>query len=277
MSDPWGSLPIAVAGDPTAAALVAREILARRLGRPVIICGSAGEAAAAADDLAGELVVGKDLAAVRGCRLVVLAGEAARLGEPLVAAAACVARYAPEAVVVIGGPGSNASAQAFLRSAHVGPGLVIGAGGLAGQRSRASALARAAGVDRSQVSLLVVGDEEPLLAELPRYSAVAGIPAVHAGAGARSGPVAPPGAAAHAAAIGAVAEAVLRDRRRVLCCGALIEAGHGLPTCFATFPLVVGARGVERIFPISLTLDERAFLQRAAAAIEHQVLGPSAR
>jgi len=49
-----------------------------------------------------------------------------------------------------------------------------------------------------------------------------------------------------------------------------MEGESGLPGCFLTHPAVIGERGVEEIFTVPLTLEERTFLQRIAAVIEGQ-------
>jgi malate dehydrogenase len=68
-----------------------------------------------------------------------------------------------------------------------------------------------------------------------------------------------------AAAAVVLARAVLRDRRQVLSCGTWVEGAWGIPGGFVTAPVRVGARGAEEPLPLRLTLEEQAFLQRAAA------------
>lgn len=273
---------IAVAGPAEATFRIAREIVAAGLPLPVVIADSPGEGTAIAAGLLGSAKAGRDLGDLEGCRAVVLSDAAALAGAALHAAASCIARLAPDAVVIVAGPGSTAAARAFHAVSRHPPRLVLSAGGLAGQRAREAEIALRLGLSRSQVGSLVVGDEGALLRPLVRYEVVGGIPAamlvpardrnddgrtssvrlpdVREHAGARPLP------AARAAAI--LADAVLRDRRRVLSCGVHVEGAHGLPSAFATLPVIVGAGGLEGLFPLTLTLEDRSFLLRAIERIE---------
>jgi malate dehydrogenase len=184
-------------------------------------------------------------------------------------------------VVVIAAERSLPRARAFLNASRLPPRQVLAVGGLARRQARAVSLALRLGVSVSQVSLLLVGGEdEPDLVELRRYTVAAGIPVEALERALKpepeerdrwsrpAAPNAPPAARgldATARAAALIADAVLRDRRRVLCCGVFAEATHGLPTIFATLPAIIGRHGCEDIFPASLTLEERSFLQRVAA------------
>jgi len=265
---------IALAGGAVTARAIAREIVGLDAGRVVLIGGSPGEGEELAAAAGGGAVAGKDLGATKGCSLVVLAGEGPGAGTAD-GTAACVARYAPEAVVLIAAERSLPRARDFLNASRLPSRQVLAIGGLARVQARAANLASRFGLNDSQVSLLVAGGEdEKELLELRRYTVAAGIPlalltdALKAGCvnGDRSiRPPSPGGEVSLASAAALIADAVLRDRRRVLCCGVFAEAARGLPALFATLPAIIGRHGCEEIFPAPLTLEERSFLQRAAA------------
>ena len=63
-----------------------------------------------------------------------------------------------------------------------------------------------------------------------------------------------------------MAEAVLRDQKRVLPCAAYLEGEYGVSGIYLGVPCQIGARGVERIFELELDKDERALLD---SSIEH--------
>jgi len=260
-----------VAGGPDLP-LLAREIAALRAGPLVLVGGSPGEGEAVARDLGAGCSGGRDLEALSGCRLVILAIRPATreaFGETV----RCVVRYAPGAVVLIAAQGSIPLAGAFLASSRMNPRQVIALGGLPGQLSRAAAWGATLGVDSAQVHLLVAGTEEPRLIELHRHTVIAGIPAAiiaspeHQASVRRSVAAGDgPGSSGRAAAAAVLADAVLRDRRRILCCGSHLDGAHGLPSGFVTMPAIVGARGVEGIFPVMLDLEERSFVERSVEA-----------
>jgi L-lactate dehydrogenase len=70
-----------------------------------------------------------------------------------------------------------------------------------------------------------------------------------------------------AAAVGAIAEAVLRDQKAVLPVSVPLSGQYGLSGLSLSLPCVVGARGVERVLEPRLDEGERAALSRSAQAI----------
>src|SRR3546814_19373058 len=55
----------------------------------------------------------------------------------------------------------------------------------------------------------------------------------------------------------AMAEAYLRDKKRVLPCAAYVKGAYGLDGIYVGVPVVIGAKGVERIVEIALNNIER--------------------
>jgi malate dehydrogenase len=66
-------------------------------------------------------------------------------------------------------------------------------------------------------------------------------------------------------------EAILRDRKRVLPCAVLLAGEFGVEGLFVGVPVVLGRSGLERVFEIELTADERAAFDRSAAAVRELV------
>ena len=66
-------------------------------------------------------------------------------------------------------------------------------------------------------------------------------------------------------------EAILKDKKKILPCAAYLEGEYGVNGLFVGVPVKLGARGIEEIIQINLTADERAALQRSAAAVQELV------
>ena len=66
-------------------------------------------------------------------------------------------------------------------------------------------------------------------------------------------------------------EAILLDRKRVLPCAVLLTGEFGVDGLFVGVPVVLGAKGMERVFEIELTPDERAAFEASAAAVRELV------
>jgi len=66
-------------------------------------------------------------------------------------------------------------------------------------------------------------------------------------------------------------DAILNDRKRVLPCSALLEGEYGIQNLFVGVPVKLGAGGIEKIFEVKLTEEERAALRKSAAAVKELV------
>ena len=66
-------------------------------------------------------------------------------------------------------------------------------------------------------------------------------------------------------------ESILQDRKRVLPCAVLLKGEFGVDGLFVGVPVVLGAAGLERVFEIELSADERAAFERSAEAVRELV------
>jgi malate dehydrogenase len=66
-------------------------------------------------------------------------------------------------------------------------------------------------------------------------------------------------------------ESILKDKKKVLPCAAYLEGEYGIDGLFVGVPVKLGARGVERIYQINLTTEERSMLQKSADAVRELV------
>jgi malate dehydrogenase len=65
-----------------------------------------------------------------------------------------------------------------------------------------------------------------------------------------------------------MAESYLRDKKRVLPCAAWLNGEYGIKDLYVGVPVVIGAKGVERIVEIELNSAERAMFEKSAAAVQ---------
>ena len=63
-----------------------------------------------------------------------------------------------------------------------------------------------------------------------------------------------------------MAEAILRDKKRVLACACLLEGEYGVRGLYVGVPCVLGAGGVERVLEVEMNADER---KQFDASVEH--------
>jgi malate dehydrogenase len=64
-----------------------------------------------------------------------------------------------------------------------------------------------------------------------------------------------------------MAEAYLRDQKRILACAAYLDGEYGYKDLYMGVPVVIGGAGVEKIVSISLSAEEKAMLDKSAEAV----------
>ena len=144
-------------------------------------------------------------------------------------------------------------------------------------------------VSVEDVTAFVLGGHGDTMVPLERYSAVAGIPVpdlIKMGwstqqrleeivqrtrdGGAEIVKLLKTGSAFYAPASAAIemAEAYLRDKKRVLPCAAYCDGPYGLNGIYVGVPVVLGAGGVERIVEIEMNDAERAMFDHSIDAVK---------
>jgi malate dehydrogenase len=147
-------------------------------------------------------------------------------------------------------------------------------------------------VSVEDVTAFVLGGHGDSMVPLIRYSAVAGIPVPDlvkmgwttqarvdqivkrtANGGAEIVNLLKTGSAFYAPAASAVAmaESYLLDKKRVLPCAAHLNGEYGVKDMYVGVPVVIGAKGVERIVEIELNSSERAAFEKSASAVQSLV------
>jgi malate dehydrogenase len=76
---------------------------------------------------------------------------------------------------------------------------------------------------------------------------------------------------APAAAAIAMAEAHLKDQKRLVPAAAFLQGEYGFNDLYIGVPVIIGAGGVEKVVEIELSADEKAMLQKSAAAVRSVV------
>jgi malate dehydrogenase len=72
---------------------------------------------------------------------------------------------------------------------------------------------------------------------------------------------------APAAAAVQMAEAILKDQRRLVPVSAYLSGEYGLHDLYFGVPVILGARGIEKIITLKLSREEEAMLHKSAAAV----------
>ncbi|MDG6027800.1 MAG: malate dehydrogenase [Candidatus Brocadia sp.] len=73
---------------------------------------------------------------------------------------------------------------------------------------------------------------------------------------------------APSAAVAEMAEAIMKDKKKILPCAVLCEGEYGINGLFVGVPVKLGEKGIEQIFEIKLNAEESAALERSAGAVK---------
>ena len=169
---------------------------------------------------------------------------------------------------------------------------VIGMAGVLDSSRFQLFLAQEFGVSVQDVRAFVLGGHGDTMVPLTRYSTVAGIPVPDlikmgwstqakidaivertANGGGEIVKLLERGSAFYAPAASAIAmaEAYLKDKKRVLPCAAYLSGEYGINDMYVGVPVVIGAGGVEKIVEIELNPTEKAAFEKSCAAVQELI------
>ena len=197
------------------------------------------------------------------------------------------ARVSPDAIIIVVTNPLDAMCHVALEASGFPRERVIGMAGVLDSARFRTFIAQELGVSVEDTHAFVLGGHGDTMVPLPRYSTVAGVPITEllsadrvraleertANGGAEIVGLLKTGSAFYAPAAGAfeMVEAILLDRKRVLPCAVLLRGEFGIDGLFVGVPAVLGEAGMERVFQIELTPDEKAAFRRSADAVKELV------
>jgi malate dehydrogenase len=147
-------------------------------------------------------------------------------------------------------------------------------------------LAREAGVAVKDVRAMVLGGHGDTMVPVTSYCTIDGIPVgqliapsklaaiverTRGGGGELVKLMGTSAFYAPASAAILMAESYLKDQKRLVPAAAYLEGEYGYQDLYMGVPVVIGAGGVERIVDIQLTADEKAMLDKSAAAVRELI------
>ena len=198
-----------------------------------------------------------------------------------------VKQYAPKAFCIIVTNPLDAMVYAFHKLTGFPKNQVIGMAGTLDTARWRSFIAMELGVSVADVAGTVLGGHGPDMVPLPRLTTVGGVPLAEIAtkeqidklatrtreAGTEIVKLFGKGSAFFSPAWSAIvlAESYLKDKRRILPCAALCQGEYGIKGLFIGVPALIGSKGMEKIFEIKLTDDEKAMLQKTVAGVTKTV------
>ncbi len=194
-----------------------------------------------------------------------------------------IASAAPDSILIIVSNPLDAMCHVALEVSGFPKNRVLGMAGVLDSARFRAFMAMELDVSVENTHAFVLGGHGDTMVPLPRFSTVAGIPITELlskeriqalvertrTGGAEIVGLLKTGSAYYAPASAAVemAEAILKDKKKILPCAAYLQGEYGIDGLFIGVPVKLGARGIEDIIQIHLTPDEDEALQLSAAAV----------
>ncbi len=196
--------------------------------------------------------------------------------------------YCPKAFVICITNPLDAMVWALQKFSGVRPNKIVGMAGVLDSARMAYFLAEATGISIKDISTFVLGGHGDDMVPLVRYSTVGGIPlpdivrmkwlsqeqldAIVERTRKGGGEIVnllKTGSAFYAPAASAIAmaESYLKDQKRVLPCAAYLTGQYGVKGMFIGVPVVIGAKGVERVVKIKLNKAEQEMMAKSIASV----------
>jgi malate dehydrogenase len=198
-----------------------------------------------------------------------------------------VARHSPNAVMIVVSNPLDAMVYVAWKASGFPPKRVLGQAGVLDTARYRSFLAMEIGCSVEDVQALLLGGHGDDMVPLPRYTFAGGIPITQLvkmdrldaivdrarKGGAEIVGLLKTGSAYYAPAAATVqmAEAVIRDKKRILPAAVYCDKEYGVGGFFVGVPCVIGTDGVERIIEIELDDNERKMFQSSVDHVKELV------
>ena len=200
-----------------------------------------------------------------------------------------IKKYAPNAFVICITNPLDAMVWALQKFSGLPKNKVVGMAGVLDSARFRTFLAEEFKVSVKDVTAFVLGGHGDTMVPSVRYSTVAGIPLPDLvkmkwttqkkideivqrtrDGGAEIVGLLKTGSAFYAPAASAIemAEAYLKDQKRVLPCAAHLNGQYGQKNIYVGVPVVIGAKGVERVVEIKLDAKEKTMFTKSVKAVK---------
>jgi malate dehydrogenase len=199
-----------------------------------------------------------------------------------------VVEKSPKAILImVTNPLDSMTYLAYKKSGFPKERVMGMAGVLDTARFRAF-IAMELGVSVEDIQTLLLGGHGDEMVPLPRYTTVSGIPLSQLlpketidrlvdrtrKGGGEIVNLLKTGSAFYAPSAGAVqmAEAILKDKKRILPCCVYLDGEYGLKDICFGVPIKLGIKGVESIIELQLTQEEKALVAKSAESVKKSIM-----
>ena len=198
-----------------------------------------------------------------------------------------IVAYSPQCFIIMVSNPLDTMAYLAYKVSGFSRNRVMGMAGVLDSARFKTFIAMELNISVEEVQAFVLGGHGDEMVPLIRYSTVAGIPisqliaedSIQAivertrKAGGEIVNLLKTGSAFYSPAASAVqmAEAILKDKRRILPCAVYLQGEYGLHDLFFGVPVILGADGAEKIIEAALTAEEKAAVEKSAREVKESI------
>jgi len=203
------------------------------------------------------------------------------------AASEAVAKTSPNAVIIVVTNPMDAMAQLVWKTTEFSCRRVMGMGGVLDAARFRAFLAWELNVSPEDIETMLLGGHGDQMVPLPRFTTVKGVPVTEImkknridsliqrtrSGGAEIVHLLKTGSAyyAPAAATYQMIRSILLDEKRLLPCAAYLNGEYGVKDLYVGVPVILGKEGVEKVFEIKLSKEEKAQFRESCSAVRKLV------
>lgn len=193
----------------------------------------------------------------------------------------------PDAIFIVVSNPLDAMVQAAWKATGLPTNQIVGQAGILDTARYRAFIAMELNCSVEDITAILLGGHGDDMVPLPRYTSVCGIPITELipkdrldaivertrkGGGEIVG-LLKTGSAFYAPAAASVqmAEAIIKDKRRILPCAAFCDQEYGVGGYFVGVPCILGTKGVESVIELDLTDEERGLFQSSVDHVKELV------
>ena len=198
-----------------------------------------------------------------------------------------VTKHSPDSIIIMVTNPLDVMAYLAYKKSGFPRERVIGMAGVLDSARFRTFIAMELGVSVDNTHAFVLGGHGDSMVPLPRYSTVAGVPITELmseeqvnrivqrtrDGGAEIVSLLGTGSAYFAPAwsVAQMVEAILLDRKEILPCAAFLQGEYGVEDAYVGVPVQLGAGGMEKVFEIDLSDDERNAFEDSVAEVKDSI------
>ncbi len=195
-----------------------------------------------------------------------------------------IKKVAPDAIVIVVSNPLDVMCYVAKEVTGFPKERVVGMAGILDTARFRAFLADAADCSVEDIQAMVLGGHGDSMVPLISYTTVSGIPITQLvggeeleaivkrtrGGGGEIVKLLGTGSAYYAPSAGAVqmADAIIKNKKRILPCSAWLEGEYGMSGLYVGVPCKLGENGVEKVIEVELSADEKAALEKSGAAVK---------